>query len=1083
MGLTQQQKQAARAEGSVTITAGAGTGKTYMLAERYFFHLDQQGFSPLEIVAMTYTDKAATELRSRIRQTVTAQAPDRFDWLAELEAAPICTFHSLAARICREHPEVAGVPADFTPMDEWEGQLWQAEQVAIALDQLPERLYAQVPSSVMQSAIAAFLKDPLSAEAALRRGQQDWLPILQETQENIIEALINQDFWMEAKGIISHNQGQSGDKLEIVRQTALELIEQIEHYAHNVQGNAFQTALQNWLDFKVGNIGSKKNWQSEDILKQVRRALIDWRDFTRDFPDIALLSIQVGELDFKVGEMIPSLTEAFTLVRSQLTEAKRKQRILDFNDLEVHALKALEKPDVQDYYHQRWKAFLIDEFQDTNPTQGKLLEALTQQKVLTLVGDEKQSIYGFRRAEIEVFKTWRDRLGHTLPLTTSFRTHSPLIENINQIFAPILKDLHQALDAERSEPPHPAPHVESFIIVPDPQSKPEPNTEQLRQAEAQHIADLIQTMLQEKRLIWDKKTKEHRPIQPGDIAILARKWAPLEFYGQAIGDRQVEGKPIPVLQAGGGNLLDTREAKDGWALLRFLADARDDIALVALLRSPFFALSDRLLFTLRQAVPEDLTWWQLLQASENEQVVKAVAILKQLRNYRQIDPPSRLLQKADRLTGYTAVIANLPNHQRRLADWQGFLDTVRRLEAGTAEVFIVVRRLKRLINSKIEIKRPPLEAGNAITLMTIHGAKGLEWSVVIVPDLSRKTQGDHPVVLFDPKLGMALKLDDEAGEKEKSALYLLLEQRQKQRDKDEMKRLLYVATTRARDRLIFTTGQGDRGLNLWQLLQVGLQGEFSPQEVLFNPETLTGFNPIDPPLPTIPPQVLVKPVFGGVQLPITALTDYARCPKHFEYEYIKGHPHSEERTGTGNYGREIGILTHTALAKGITTAIALQKYNQALPPDKVQDALDLAESFRTLPIYSSVREGHWEQFLSFRFGSIRLNGSADLIGDDFILDIKTDQEIDPQEHRFQIWAYAKAAKKSQAYIAYLRHKQLVPFSKEDLQTISQEAEELIMAIKNKNFMPMPSQKVCPYCPYGDICDQVFASATTEKTDE
>ena len=148
-----------------------------------------------------------------------------------------------------------------------------------------------------------------------------------------------------------------------------------------------------------------------------------------------------------------------------------------------------------------------------------------------------------------------------------------------------------------------------------------------------------------------------------------------------------------------------------------------------------------------------------------------------------------------------------------------------------------------------------------------------------------------------------------------------------------------------------------------------------------------------------------------------------------------------------------------------------------------RDALDLAESFRTLPIYSSVREGHWEQFLSFRFGSIRLNGSADLIGDDFILDIKTDQEIDPQEHRFQIWAYAKAAKKSQAYIAYLRHKQLVPFSKEDLQTISQEAEELIMAIKNKNFMPMPSQKVCPYCPYGDICDQVFASATTEKTDE
>jgi len=1064
MDLTKQQEKAATAEGSVTITAGAGTGKTYMLAERYFFHL-QQGFSPLEIVAMTFTDKAATELRSRIRQTVTAQAPDRLDWLAELEAAPICTFHSLAARICREHPEAAGVSADFTPMDEWEGQLWQAEQVAIALDQLPERLYAQVPYSVMQSAIAAFLKDPLSAEEALQRTQKDWLPAMLKIKKEAIEDLLNHPTWQDAYEYLQQYNGPSGDKIEVGRIIAIQAMSQL--MSADYKKEHFETIQKINLQG-----GSPKQWGKE-LLKSVKDQLTVLRALVEKSLKTGLITLEIGELDFKVEEMIPSLTEAFALVRSQLTEAKRKQRILDFNDLEVHALKALEKPDVQDYYHQRWKAFLIDEFQDTNPTQGKLLEALTQQKVLTLVGDEKQSIYGFRRAEIEVFKTWRDRLGHTLPLTTSFRTHSPLIENINQIFAPILEDLHQALDADRSEPPHPAPHVESFIIVPDPQSETQPNTEQLRQAEAQHIAHLIQTMLQEKRLIWDKKTKEHRHIQPKDIAILARAWEPLEFYSQAIGDRQVEGQPIPVLQAGGGNLLDTREAKDGWALLRFLADARDDIALVALLRSPFFALSDRLLFTLRQAVPEDLTWWQLLQASEHEQVVRAVAILKQLRNCRQIDSPSRLLQKADGLTGYTAVIANLSNPQRRLADWQGFLDTVRRLEAGTAEVFIVVRRLKRLINSKIEIKRPPLEAGNAITLMTIHGAKGLEWSVVIVPDLSRKTQGDHPVVLFDPKLGMALKLDDEAGEKEKSALYLLLEQRQKQRDKGEMKRLLYVAATRARDRLIFTTGQGKNELHLWQLLQVGLQGESSPQEVPFNPETLTGFNPIDLPLPTIPPQVLVKPVFGGVQLPITALTDYARCPKRFEYEYIKEHPHSEERTGTGNYGREIGILTHTALAKGITTAIALQKYDQALTSDKVQDALDLAESFRTLPIYSSVREGHWEQFLSFRFGSIRLNGSADLIGNDFILDIKTDQEIDPQEHRFQIWAYAKAAKKSQAYIAYLRHNHLKSFSGFDLQEVNQEAKGLIREIENRNYNAKPSLKTCQVCPYGDICEEKF----------
>ncbi|MEB3310915.1 MAG: UvrD-helicase domain-containing protein [Snowella sp.] len=1072
MGLTEQQEKAATAEGSVTITAGAGTGKTYMLAERYLFHL-KAGLSPLEVVAMTFTDKAATELRSRIRQTVTAQAQDRLDWLAELETAPICTFHSLAARICREHPEAAGVPADFTPLDEWEGKLWQAEQVTIALEQLPDNLYAQVPYSLMRSAIEAFLQDPLSAEKALTRSQQDWLPILKKTQEKIIEALINHDFWLEAKEIVRHNAGQSGDRLELVRQNALELIEQIEHHAHDVQGNHFQATLQTWLDFKVGNVGSKKNWQSEEILKQVRRILIDWRDFTKDFSDIALLTIQVGAIDFQAEEMIPILQEAFAFVRSHLTEAKRKQRVLDFNDLEVHALQALEKPYVQDYYHRRLQAFLIDEFQDTNPTQGKLLEILTQNATLTLVGDEKQSIYGFRRADIEVFKTWRDRLKNTLPLNTSFRTHNPLIQNINQLFAPILEDLHQDLNADRLDAPHPAPHVEIFVLAADAQVAYKPSVDQCRQAEAQHIADLVQTMLQERLPIWDKKTKEHRPIQFGDIAILSRTWKPLNDYGQAIAERVVDEQPIPILQAGGGNLLDTREAKDAFALLQFLADSRDNISLVAVLKSPFFALSDRLLLNLRQSSTEENTnWWQILQQAEQPEFTHAIKVLKELRNSQSIDPPSRLLQLADQLTGYTAVIANLPNHQRRLADWRGFLDIVRKLETGTAEVFMVVRRLKRIVKSQIEIERPPLEAVNAVTLMTIHSAKGLEWSVVIIPNLSGKSSGDHPLIRFDPTLGVALKPEDDEGEKQKSALYLLLEQRQKQREKDEMKRLLYVAATRARDRLILTTTQGKNELHLWNVLQPGLQGPFIPQEVLFDPENLKNSTLVDPPLPDVPPYALLNPIrSGGLELPITALTDYARCPQGFYYKYIEGYP--GEVTGTGNYGREVGILTHRALAQGIETVTELQKYNSSLSLDKVQEALDLADTFRRSPTYSSVQNGVWEQFLSFKLGSIVFNGSADLIGDDFILDIKTDQEVKPQEHRFQVWAYAKAAKKSQAYLAYLRHDDLMSFSKFDLRAINQEAKVLVKDIENRNYTAKPSLKTCLVCLYNDICKEKF----------
>ncbi|MFM1841288.1 MAG: hypothetical protein RLZZ490_19, partial [Cyanobacteriota bacterium] len=445
MALTSQQEQAANASKSVAITAGAGTGKTYMLASRYLFHLRTQSRSPLQIVAMTFTDKAATELRSRIRQTVEREAPERFDWLAELEAAPICTFHSLAARICREHPEAAGVPADFIPLDEWEGQLWQAEQMAIALDQLPNQLYAQILYSLMKAAMEVFLQDPLSAEEALQHNREDWLPDLQTTQTQIIQTLLNHLFWQEAHEIISQNQGKAGDKLETIRQAALTLIETIETHQKDVQGEVFQTAFSAWKKLKVGTVGSQKNWTDQETLKTVRRALIDWRDFTKEFPDISLVTMQWGELDEQMEVMLPDLRKAFTFVRHFLTEAKRKQRLLDFNDLEIHALQALEKPDIRDYYQHRWQAFLIDEFQDTNPTQGKLLEALTEGKTLTLVGDEKQSIYGFRRADIQVFQQWRDRLNNTIPLSISFRTHAPLIDNINQIFAPILTDLHQDL--------------------------------------------------------------------------------------------------------------------------------------------------------------------------------------------------------------------------------------------------------------------------------------------------------------------------------------------------------------------------------------------------------------------------------------------------------------------------------------------------------------------------------------------------------------------------------------------------------------------------------------------------------------
>uniref|UniRef100_A0A7C3KHC7 DNA 3'-5' helicase n=1 Tax=Oscillatoriales cyanobacterium SpSt-418 TaxID=2282169 RepID=A0A7C3KHC7_9CYAN len=1028
MSLAVEQAKAAYAVGSVSVTAGAGTGKTHMLAERYLYHL-QSGYSPLEIVAVTFTEKAAAELRSRVRQTILQQAPEQEGWIAEVEAAPISTFHALAARICREQFEAANVPADFRLLDDLEGKLWRVEQLAIALDELTPDVYANVPYSLMRVVLEAFLDDPLNAAAALNRTRTDWLPEVERCRQVALDNLLKHPTWIQARQVLDSCAGAVGDKLESTRQTAIAGISSLE------QGEDVLTAL-TAIDKLNLQGGSQKNWSSKELLEEVKAAIKALRETVREVLKAGLITLQVTELDDQIESMQPVLQMAFEQVQAHLREAKRQQRVLDFNDLEVHALKALERPEVREYYAKRWRVFLIDEFQDTNPIQGQFLEQLTAQAILTLVGDEKQSIYGFRRADVRVFQEWRDRLqalgGEVLSLTQSFRTHQPLIHNINTLFAPVLEELHQNLDAKR-EAPHEGPHLEVFAVTPG-DIDPKPKIEQCRSVEAQHIADVVERLLKEQVQVWDKPTRSLRAIQPGDIAVLSRTWDPLEGYGQAI-----ESRGIPILQAGGGNLLETREAKDAVALLQFLADPSDDLALVTCLRSPFFAVSDRTLLTLSQ-LPAAKTWWQRLKQSNELEIKQVVETLHHLLREREAEPPTRLLQLADRLTGYTAVIANLPGCDRRLADWRGFLDVVRQLELGMADVLVVVRRLKRLINYEVSIPRPALAASNSVALMTIHAAKGLEWSVVIVPDLTRQSASSTASVRFDPDLGVSLKLEDEAGEKQKSALYIVLEQQQKQQDAAEAKRLLYVALTRARDRLILTAAEpSGNGLSI---LQPGLEGQFPIQPIPFDFERVTPGIAVEPSIPQIPPTMLVNSTqLGGLELPVTALTAYARCPKQFRLQYIDGHPGL--KTGASNRGAEIGSLTHRALEKNISSLENLHQYQPDLPTEQVQEALDLANVFWRSPTYQPVRHGDWEYALQLSVGLITLNGSADLVGADFVLDIKTDQAQDPEDYRFQLWAYAKATQKTKAHIAFLRHDTLHTFASTDLQTIGAEVNELV----------------------------------------
>lgn len=349
---------------------------------------------------------------------------------------------------------------------------------------------------------------------------------------------------------------------------------------------------------------------------------------------------------------------------------------------------------------------------------------------------------------------------------------------------------------------------------------------------------------------------------------------------------------------------------------------------------------------------------------------------------------------------------------RRDADWRGFFDLVRELEHGNSDVFTVVRRLKRLAYS-VEIPRPPLSASNAVSLMTIHAAKGLEWSVVVVPDLTRKEPGTGEVVYFDPTYGVALKLEDEESQT-KPVLYVWLEQLRKQQENEEALRVLYVALTRVRDKLILTANSESGGR--LKLLEPGLEAAgITINSILFDEEL--SIPPIlpDPPLPAKPHSLLIKPTGSGLfELPVTALTEYAICPARFKYKFIQGHPGIGSGFATAG---NIGILTHLALERGIRDIDILADYDTTLPRQDAEAALQLAQRFDEVADFAAFQQGQREKRVTLNIGGLTLNGIIDILGEDWVLDFKTDQEINPNHHRFQLWAYAKATDSKTAHIA------------------------------------------------------------------
>ncbi|BAD78583.1 hypothetical protein syc0393_c [Synechococcus elongatus PCC 6301] len=1056
MKLTEEQRQAVQAAGSVAVTAGAGTGKTELLSQRYLWHLQQasESVSPLEIVVLTFTEKAAAELRSRIRKAVGNKWPDRSDWLAEVEAAQISTFHSLCARICREHPAAAGQPADFTILDDLAGKLWQQTVLTAAMQELDPSCFDVMDYSEWRPLLETLLDDPVRSQALLAVESEQWREVLAQAQRDRLQQIQQSSDWQAAIEDLSGASWREADALS-------DQIQQILAWSDTL----FDPANSNWqatydefIKLKLTQAGSAKNWGSADTAKLLRTQCKVLRDRLRD--EESLLSLRPNEADDWNRDQRSRIYEAFETVLKSIDARKRQDRCLDFNDLERGAVRALESEAVRSHYQQRWRYCFVDEFQDTNPTQSQILQALwdPQHLILTLVGDEKQSIYGFRGAATQVFRNWQQQIqqhqGHIVTLSQSFRTHQTLLETINQVFEPVL-DPYQPLRSDR-QPPHPLPPIQQLVIEPEEKD----SLEQARIQEATAIAQQIQTWIQQPLLVWDKPSNQHRPIAYGDIAILCRRRAPLEtVYGEVLNQAG-----IPVLVNGGGSLLETPVGYDLQALLEFLVYPSNDLALATLLRSPAFGLSDAQLY---QRAQQGKGWWSHRQERPDPAFAAAIKILEGLLRSRFFESPLRLVQQFDRATGYSAVLASLPQAQRLLADWQALL-TFLREQPQAHDLELLLRYWKQLQQAEVVLPRPVLKAGNAVTLMTLHGSKGSEWPVVIIPDLTAKPRSQAETVLFDTELGVALR---QPYVKEQAAAYQFFKYRKQQAEDAETRRLLYVGFTRARDLLLLTSPKSAEARSPLDLLAPGLeQAAIQP----LDPNSGTEIA-VTATLPTADAPLFwqstaaIAPQYS--ELSVSAFADYFRCPALFHFRYTQGHPGAIDGEGAGTSDRppQLGLLVHRALELDLRQPEALKPYCAAEDQDLIPQALQLASCFATEPVYSAVREQAQQREVTLHLelsSGLVLKGRADLVGADWVLDFKTDQQPQPENYQLQLWAYAAALNRPQAAIAWLRHNQLDWI---EIEFIPDQAERAAVQLAQGDFDPQPGL-CCQYCSYRSICE-------------
>ena len=773
--------------GSALLAANAGSGKTAVMVERFVEAVLTDGVPVGEILALTFTEKAAGELRERVRRRFVALG--EAEKARETDAAWIGTIHGFCARVLRARPLAAGLDPRFAVLD------------APAARRISDGAYERA----LEAWAAARGAPAVDLAAAYGPGLRE---LVQRAHESL------------------RSRGQSQPRLPIPPDppppdpAALLAARDAAARVLAAGDGKKVTAARAALDGLAA--GGGVPWPGElDAAKLPAGAKL-LEDSACEAYREAWDAYRCACADHHARAALVLLDDLLARFGTAYDEAKAARAGVDFSDLELRVRDLLADPAARRSWAERFALIMVDEFQDTNRLQLDLLEGLDRDNLFA-VGDEFQSIYRFRHADVSIFRERRERLGadHVRRLSHNFRSREELLDVLNGAFAPELGERFAPLIAGAPSPPPAEDDGILRLFDPDPVSG-DPPVELLitDQRGWDEVALGLEALaLQpwrraEARLVAYRLREEiDAGRRPGDVVVLVRATASLRLLEQAL-----EEQGLPTYVVGGRGYWSQEQVRDGIAYLSALANPQDEQALLAVLASPFCGAGTDSLVLLAESGRERGGLWPALRdggawlehAPEAERLAAFARVFAAERPRAERTPVEVLLERAIVATGYDLAVLARSGGERRLANLRKLMRLARdyeRSEGRDLRGFIAYAATQDLAEAREGEAALESEGLDAVRLMTIHRAKGLEFPVVCVADLGRAAGGQRDRLLIGRDGSVGLRLAPLGGGELVPALgWQRLADAEQAEEAEEERRLFYVAMTRACERLILSGG-------------------------------------------------------------------------------------------------------------------------------------------------------------------------------------------------------------------------------------------------------------------------------------